>query len=147
MSVSHGRRGGYASQVERETVKHNPRMDEELAHEVASLTHGAPVEARSRDFRMQEDPGPGERIDAGHRPDVEMPGALSEEEVEQRSRFARYVTAASFPAHRLELLQAALAAEAPDDVTALINRLPDAVRFDNVQQAWQALGGHRDTGR
>jgi hypothetical protein len=46
--------------MERKSNLHGPRLDDELAHEVASLTHGAPVEARAEESRLMEDAGDGE---------------------------------------------------------------------------------------
>src|SRR3954451_15759146 len=39
-----------------ETSKLNPRIDDELKHETASLTHGAGVDAHARDDRRDQDP-------------------------------------------------------------------------------------------
>ncbi|HET9770889.1 MAG TPA: hypothetical protein VFS16_08370 [Acidimicrobiia bacterium] len=56
--------------MERGSDKHSARVDEELERETRSLTHGgAPAEARSEEFSMEElvgdedDPTPEEFID------------------------------------------------------------------------------------
>ncbi len=52
--------------MERETDKHNPRIDDAMARDLDSLLKGAPVESRSQESRLQEDPsvGPGRRFEA-----------------------------------------------------------------------------------
>ena len=48
--------------MERQSNLHNPRLDDELAHEVESLTRGAPIEARVDESRLMEDAGDGEPV-------------------------------------------------------------------------------------
>ncbi len=48
--------------MERGSAKHSPRVDEEMEKEVSSLTRGAPIEARSQEFRMKEPAGDDEPI-------------------------------------------------------------------------------------
>jgi hypothetical protein len=43
--------------MERGSVKHSPRLDDELDHETRSITQGSPIEARAREERMKEPPG------------------------------------------------------------------------------------------
>ena len=48
--------------MERGSAKHSPRVDEEMEKEVSSLTHGAPIEARSQESRMKEPAGDDELV-------------------------------------------------------------------------------------
>ena len=48
--------------MERSSNIHGPRLDDALAHEVESLTRGAPVEARVEESRVMEDAGEGEPV-------------------------------------------------------------------------------------
>ncbi len=124
--------------MERESDKHNPRIDDAMAHEVDSLLHGTAEESRAQEGRLQEDPavGPGRRYD-----DV-LPGTeLSDADVEQRAELSRHLAAARFPAGREELVAVARDAHAPDDMVEAIMALPGEQVYENVQAVWQALGG------
>ena len=124
--------------MERERDKHNPRIDEAMAHDVDSLLHGAAEESRSQEGRLQEDPGvaPGRRFD-----DV-LPGVeMTDSEVERRAELSRHLAAAQFPAGRDELVAAAEDDHAPDDILASLRDLPAQGVYENVQAVWQALGG------
>src|SRR5215211_1294805 len=48
--------------MERQSNLHSPRVDEEMQHEVESLTRGSPVEARIEESRLMEDAGDGEPV-------------------------------------------------------------------------------------
>ena len=131
--------------MERETDKHNPRVDDAMAHDVDSLLHGSAEESRSQEARLQEYPavGPGRRFDEP-RPGV----GVSDAEIDARAELSRHVAAASFPATKDELLAAAAESHAPDDVVESLQGLPEHEEFGNLQAVWQALGGnveaHRD---
>ena len=128
----------------RESTKHSPRLDDQLKHETDSLTHGAPVEARSREDRLQETPIEGEPVlDLTRRPDIEAaPGlGISPEAAEARAEVARAVVGARFPATRDELIAAAEDAFASDAVRERLRGLPCDGAFENVQAVWAATGG------
>ena len=125
--------------MDRLSNKHSPRVDEALAHDVDSLTHGSPEESRAQEGRLQEDPevGPGRRFDDS------VPGMdLTTGEVEERAELSRHLSAAHFPARREELLAVAADDHAPEDVMQALDRLPADEAFETVQAVWQALGGH-----
>ena len=110
-----------------------------MANDVDSLLHGSPEESRSQEWRLQEDPGVG----PGGPSDEPLPGMdLSEADVEERAELSRHVAAARFPAGREELLAAAEADHAPDDVLQALRQLPPEQTYETVQAVWQALGGH-----
>ncbi len=131
--------------MERETDKHNPRVDDAMAHDVDALLHGSAEESRSQEARLQEDPavGPGRRFDE-MRPGV----GITDSEIDARAELSRHVAPATFPATKEELLAAAADSHAPDDVLDALQGLPETEEFPNVQAVWQALGGnveaHRD---
>ena len=128
--------------MERETTKHSPRLDEAMAGDVSSLTHGAPVESRAQEARLQEDP----EVDAGRRPgaDEAVGLGISEADAHRRAELARHLAAASFPARRDDLVSAAQADFAPDDVVDDLRRLPADQQYENVQAVWMALGGQAE---
>lgn len=122
-----------------ETTKHSPRVDDAMARDVESLLKGAPVESRSDEGRLQEDPavGPGRR-----RADEDAPGlGVSEVAARRRADLARHLAAATFPAGRHALVAAAESDHAPADVVDRLRSLPAGDRYANVQAVWQALGG------
>lgn len=126
--------------------KHSPRIDEELKHETAALTHGAGIESHSREDLRQETPYRGEGApDAAERPDVPVPdGALSPEEANERAELARVLAVVRFPATREFLFQAARDGQAGDDVVERIRRLSPEQHFKNVQEIWVASGGRTE---
>lgn len=124
--------------MERESDKHNPRVDEAMAHDVDSLLHGAPVESRAQEARLQEDPevGPGRRLDEP-RPGVEM----SDADTERRAELSRHLAGVHFPARPHDLVAAAVEDHAPDEVVQALRALPSNQSYPTVQAVWQALGG------
>ena len=125
--------------MERESDKHNPRVDEAMAHDVGSLLRGAPVESRSQEARLQEDPevGPGRR----HGDDVAPGAGISEVDADERADLARHLAAVHFPAGRDALVAAAEADHAPDDILQALRALPADEEYLNVQGVWTAMGG------
>lgn len=96
--------------MQRESDKHSPRLDDEMAHEVASLTHGAAAEeSRAREDRTQEGPTEDElRFEPADRTLSQDRGiGIPDTDADARSELARHVTAADWPATRDDLLHAA----------------------------------------
>jgi hypothetical protein len=135
--------------VERGSVQHGARLDEEMAEEVASLIRGAPMESRAREDLEAEPPGDGEPtpdslITAG--PDARS-GGLSHDDVELRSEIARHLRPSAFPAQRDDVLLIADQEGASADLLSLLASLPREVDFHQISDIWRALGGeveHRD---
>lgn len=127
--------------MERESDKHSPRVDDAMAHEVESLLKGAPVESRSQESRLQEDPdvGPGIRADV----DDSLGSGISLVAAEHRAELARHLAVARFPARREELLAAAAESPSPE-VTRALESLPEGETYQNVQAVWVALGGEAE---
>ena len=124
-----------------ETDKHSPRVDQQLKHEDASLTHGAGVEARSQDDRSEQDteglPNPADRPDLPNVPGTDM----TTNDVDARSKLAMGISTATFPADRSALVATAERSFASDEVLDRLRRLPDGTAFDNVEAVWEATGG------
>jgi Protein of unknown function (DUF2795) len=130
--------------IERGSDKTGPRLDEEREKETAALEHGAPVPSRSEEFRDVEGPGddePGTDARLSGDRGLVRDGQLGPDELEARSDIARYLDPSIFPANRTGLLQNARDNNAPEGVLSQLIRLPDDVTFENVQAAWQQLGG------
>ena len=124
-----------------ETSKLNPRVDDQLKHETASLTHGAGVDARAQGDRRDQDPV--EAANPAERPDVADGGGdgISVHDADQRAELARAVAAAHFPARGGDLVTAATKAFAPGVLLSALRSLPGDQMFANVQAVWAAIGG------
>lgn len=138
--------------MERQSNLHSARIDDELDREVASLTHGAPVEARVEESRLMEDAGDGEPLAqslVGEVSDVEggdeLAGGLSRGEVIARSELAIHLRPGIFPAGRDAILECAQEEHAPAELLGQLRALPHR-SYDTVQQVWEALGGKREEG-
>src|SRR5262245_48462612 len=129
--------------IDRGSSKHNPRVDDKLASEVRGLTQGAPTDARANEWRQAEPSGE-DQPDATMIPEGERrggaPAGISAEEVEGRSQLGRYLDLSVLPATRDELLASARMHQAPDEVLAVLARVPDERRYRTVSEVWAALG-------
>jgi Protein of unknown function (DUF2795) len=54
---------------------------------------------------------------------------------------AAYLERMAFPADREEILEAAGAMNAPEDVLEEFRKLPAGTRFESAEEAWEAVGG------
>jgi hypothetical protein len=127
--------------MERGSNKHGPLLDEQLDHETRSLRHGAPIESRADDRRLQEDSGDDEPVvDALLTSPVDV-GGLQHDEIEARSELARHLQPSIFPAERSKLVASATALGAAPALVDALAQLPDR-SYENVQAVWAALGGH-----
>jgi hypothetical protein len=131
--------------TERGSNHHSGRVDDELASEVESLVRSG-RESHSDDDRLHEPPADDEPM-----PDARVAGTehagdgvLDLDEIEARSRLASSVRPSVFPADRARLLDVANEEHAPPDVLDALGSLPPELRFVNVQQVWEALGGERE---
>jgi hypothetical protein len=138
--------------MERQSNLHNARLDDEMDHEVSSLTHGAPVESRVEESRLMEDAGDGEptaQAIVGELHDREggdeLAGGLSRGEVVARSELAIHLRPSIFPAGRDAILECAEEEHAPAGMLGQLRALPHGT-YENVQQVWEALGGKREEG-
>jgi len=118
---------------------HNPRLDEEMKKETASLTRGAPVEARKDELREQEAPADDEQIVAAR---TAHPPTLGPDEPTARTELSRHLGLSVFPARQDALLRAAQENHAPEAVLEALRRLPGDVTYHTVYEIWEALGGH-----
>jgi hypothetical protein len=70
--------------------------------------------------------------------------SLDMDEAEQRSRIAVSLKQTIFPADKRALLKDARDNFAEAWVLSQLERLPDGESFENVQRAWEALGGSEE---
>lgn len=131
--------------MERET-KHNPRLDDEMKKEVASVTHGSPTDSRGQEFREAEPPADGDAA-VDFKRDETVPltkDGPSPAEFEERSELARWLNPSVFPGDRQALIDKATENHAPDSVLSRLARLPEG-NFENVNDVWTALGGREES--
>ncbi len=131
--------------TERGSTQHSGRVDDELAGEVEPLVRSG-RESHADDHRLHEPPADDEPM-----PDARLAGAteagdgaLDRDEIEARSRLASSIRPSVFPADRDRLLEVANEEHAPAEVLDALASLPPGIRFVNLQQVWESLGGDRE---
>jgi len=136
--------------MERESSLHGPRLDDELAKEVDSLTHGAPIESRIEENRTKEEDAaesdPEVEFVVAHTVDHAGDAAITHRETLERSELGRHLRPSLFPAGRDAVIECALAEDAPDALLTQLRALPDRT-YQNTEAVWEALGGHADRSR
>jgi hypothetical protein len=126
--------------VPRDT-KHGRRIDEQMAEEVAPLTHGSPIESHRRDDRLQEAFADDEQVpENAARPDDPEGHDVSHEERMVRAELLRRIAGAEYPASRNDLLRH-VGADQRGDVQARLRMLPDELNFASPEDVLGALGG------
>jgi hypothetical protein len=122
-----------------------------MEREVRALLQGQPGGGRVEEWHDPEAPGE-DQPEAAQFPEPGQdrrggsPEGISVTDTERRARFAGYLARSLFPADPATLREAAVAAQAPDDILALLDRLPDG-QYRNVAEVWQALGGGLESQR
>jgi hypothetical protein len=116
--------------MERGSNKHGARIDDQMSDEVRGEVLGNPG-GRAEEWHLAEPSGE-DQPDTTERLDVD--------EAEQFSRFGRYIGRSALPGDRDALKRSAQDLLAPDDVLDDLDRLPPGKVFDNLAEAWAALG-------
>jgi hypothetical protein len=129
--------------VERESDKHNPRLDEEMKKEAQSFTQGSPVDSRAQESREKEPPADGEPTpDEVVSTTVVGGEGLTHDELEARQDLARYIEGSIFPASREAIIADAEAMGAPEHVVTRLAQLPEG-RYDGFPDVWKAVARSR----
>ncbi|ATO17739.1 DUF2795 domain-containing protein [Micromonospora sp. WMMA1998] len=137
--------------MERGSSKHSPRVDDQMSSEVSGLVQG-PGTGGSRvdEFRVPEPAGE-DQPEATTAPAGELrtgaPQGMSSQDVEARSRLGRFIGMAALPGDRDTLVANARENEAPADVVAALESLPEGTRYQTVSEVWAALGHKNETTR
>ena len=116
--------------MERGSNKHGTRLDEEMKSEVRGHTQGI-AGGRAEEWKAPEPAGEDQ---------PEVTRVPNVDEFNDLSRFGRYIGLSSMPGDREALRRGAEALEAPDDVLADLDRLPEGTVFHTVTEIWAALG-------
>lgn len=122
--------------------RHNPRIDEQLAHESRSLLDGAPVDARADEQRRQSSgPRPGQAS-----ADAQPPGrehgtseGLAPIDIDRRAELATYLDGTAFPGDRDEVVSSAQQHHAPPDIIDLLEELPDDRVYERFEEVWEGV--------
>jgi hypothetical protein len=116
--------------MERGSSKHSPRVDEQMKQEVLGTVQGI-AGGRAEEWKMAEPAGEDQ-------PDATR--AIDAASANDLSRFGRYIGISAMPGDRAALRRSAETLEAPDDVLADLDTLPEGVVFHTVTEIWAALG-------
>ena len=127
--------------------KHNPRLDEELEHEIQGMLKSG-HSTRSEEFREVEPVAEGEP-DLGADPTGTLVGGvpvgMTEDAVVARAELARWLDRADFPSTGPGLVEAALDHRAPDAVVEELQRLPEGETYERIGDVVRALGYPTET--
>ncbi|WP_328348579.1 DUF2795 domain-containing protein [Micromonospora sp. NBC_00421] len=137
--------------MERGSSKHAPRVDDQMSQEVSGLVQGPGTGgSRVEEFREAEPAGedqPGATTAPAGDLRTGTPQGMSAEDVEARSRLGRFITMTALPGDRLALIANARENQAPDDLVAALERLPEETRYQTISEVWAALGHRNETTR
>jgi hypothetical protein len=134
--------------VSARSTKHNPRVDEELEHEIQGMMKGERA-TRSEEWRETEPVAEGEP-DLTADPTGTLVGGTPEgmdaDAVVARAELARWLDRADFPSTGPELVEAARDHRAPDAVAAELEKLPEGEVYERIGDVVRALGYPTETG-
>ena len=131
--------------MERGSVQHGARLDDDLAAGVDEILRGG--SGVERDDQAPELPVAEELtadgVDVGVGP-IEGPepaGSVSAQAARERSDLAGYLLAARFPAEGAAIVEAARLGGAPEEIVVLLGTLAPRATFATVGEVWRAVGG------
>ncbi|MEU6202782.1 DUF2795 domain-containing protein [Micromonospora musae] len=137
--------------MERGNSKHGPRIDEQMSQEVSGLVQGPGTGGSRVDESRVPEPAGEDQPEATTAPAGELrsgaPKGMSSQDVERRSRFGRFITMSALPGDRETLVANARDNDAPDDIIAALQTLPDGIRYQTISEVWAALGNKNETTR
>ncbi|GAB3958192.1 DUF2795 domain-containing protein [Micromonospora vulcania] len=137
--------------MERGSSKHGPRLDEQMGKEVSGLVQGPGAAGSRVDESREPEPAGEDQPGATTAPAGDLrtgtPQGMSSGDVEQRSKLGRFISMNALPGDRAALLASARDNEAPDDIVAELERLPEGTRYQTVSEVWSALGHRNETTR
>jgi hypothetical protein len=122
--------------MDRESSKHGPHLDDEMAHETEDVVRSG-HSARTDEWRQPEP------VDEMHQRRTVAngpPAAPAPEDIEARSLLAQALGAGTFPADTATLQQRAAEVDLPAELADAIAALPPGQRYANVGDLARALG-------
>jgi hypothetical protein len=126
--------------MERESSKHGPRHDDQLAREDRDLTSTAQP-AHTEEWRQPEP------FDRGHEQTPGAPPGMTASEVNERSDIAIYLPPGKLPASRSAILGYLRDTGAPDYAIAAVSRLPGDREFATIGEIVRGIGIHTEAAR
>jgi Protein of unknown function (DUF2795) len=126
----------------RESSKHGPLLDEQMAHETEGLVRGG----RTTHAEEWKETEPTEPVPHRHAEAPGQPTASRGDDVELRSALARALTRSAFPADREEIVAHLERTSAEQELIDEATRLPGERRYANVGEVARALGLVTETG-
>ncbi|MBO0776545.1 MAG: DUF2795 domain-containing protein [Actinobacteria bacterium] len=122
--------------MDRESSKHGPQLDDEMAHETEDVVRSGHA-SHTEEWRQPEPIGDLRQP----RPEAEQPPAgPNREDVEARSVLARALGPGTFPANAETIRRRAEEADLPAPLTDAIGALPAGQSYRNVGDLARALG-------
>jgi hypothetical protein len=131
------------AEMEPGSSKHTPRVDDQLQHETAAITHGAPDEGRT-EGRRQEAPADGEPDMVLHRDDIDNEFSPDSRDVDRRAELAAALRPSDFPGTGAELAARAEDGRLPAEVLDALHALPEGRVYETVGEIWDDLNGNGD---
>ena len=128
--------------MERESTKHNPRVDDQMVHESSGMLQGRTFgEGREEGFTHES---PEDDAGIGRRPEIDNPDIpVTPDEVELRADVAASLRPSAFPGTADDLRAVAREEHAPQPVLDLLDALPDGT-YATVAEVWEATGGETE---
>ena len=105
-----------------------------MSHQQADK-HGPAVDEALKDPRRQTSSG----TRHADRPQDDPTGAMTPDEVTQRSELARFLSPSAFPADASTLRSVAVDNNATDEVLGLLERVAQDREFETVEDVWEAV--------
>lgn len=129
--------------------KTGPLRDDELKEESEGMLRSG-RQTRAEEWHQVQPSGEDEP-DVDRSPDGTLTGGtpegMSADDVELRAELATYLGRDVYPAVREQLIDVAMDQHAPDRVVESVKQLPSGRQFGNVNDVWEALGGHVESRR
>ncbi|AXO37540.1 hypothetical protein MicB006_5278 [Micromonospora sp. B006] len=122
-----------------------------MSSEVKGLVQGPGTGGARVDEFRQPEPSGEDQPEATTAPAGELrtgaPQGMSSADVEERSRLGRFIGMAALPGDRETLVANARENEAPADLVAALETLPEGTRYRTISEVWAALGHKNETTR
>jgi hypothetical protein len=128
--------------MERQSSKHNPRLDDALKKGAEPLERTR-HEPRAQESREAEPAADGERTPEPVGASTIGNASLTHDEVGFRQELARFLDRTIWPATRDELLRNAAEHGATDRVMNAFSALPARI-YDGFPEVWETVSGHRE---
>lgn len=132
--------------MDRGSDKVGPRTDDELKSESRGMFQ-ASRQTHAEEWRQTEPSGE-DQPDTDRAPDGTLTGGtpegMSQDDVQSRAELAGYIGREVYPAVREQIIDLVMERHAPDRVVDLVKRLPSGREFHNVNDVWEAVGGHTE---